>query len=252
MSDAAGAESGTREGPINRTLSVLATICETGPQTLTSLSQHTGLTPPTLLRILRIMRDEGFVTQDDNRQWRATMKVWRLGCAVLHDQGYGVDVDRILRGLSAQLDETVVYATYADGWISYVAEAEPSRIVRTSVPIGGRFSPFETVTGRAILAELDAADVKEAWDRHRPKLKRAAVDADLAAIRDLGYAVGEGGDAWPGVWAAAHVVSDRTGPLGAVAVVYPASRKPADVEPVAAALRDAANRLVDVLGGRRR
>jgi DNA-binding IclR family transcriptional regulator len=248
----AATEDGTREGPINRTLNVLSTICETGPQTLTSLSQRTGLTPPTLLRILRIMREEGFVTQDDNRQWRATMTVWRLGSAVLQERGYGIDVDRVLRSLSSTLDETVVYATYADGWISYIAEAEPPRIVRTSVPIGGRFSPFDTVTGRVILADLDSMDVKDAWDRHRPKTKRATVDADLAEIRERGYAVGEGGGAWPGVWAAAHVVADRVGPLGAVAVVYPASRKPDDVRPVVAALGDAADRLVDVLGGRRR
>jgi DNA-binding IclR family transcriptional regulator len=238
------------EGPINRTLHVLSTLCETGPQTLTSLAQRTGLAPPTLLRILRIMREEGFATQEPDRRWRATLTVWRLGCAVVHERGFGAEVDRVLRELSAALDETVVYATYADGWISYLAEAEPPRIVRTAVPIGGRFSPFETVTGRAILARLDDDDLAEAVARHRAGGRRSGrVDADLAAVRAAGYATGEGGAAWPGVWAAAHAVVDRRGPLGAVAVVYPVSRRPDDLAPVVGALREAALRLGDVLGG---
>lgn len=237
------------EGPINRTLHVLTVLCETGAQTLTSLANRTGLSPPTVLRILRIMRDEDFVTQDANREWRATLTMWRLGCAVIHERGFGVEIDRVLRDLSAQLDETVVYAAYADGWISYVAESEPVRIVRTSVPIGGRFSPFDTVTGRAVLAALGEAELTALMDKHDVSSPARHVD-DLEQVRALGYAIGEGGRSWPGVWAAAHVVSGRAGQVaGAVAVVCPVSRTPSDIEAVVTTLRDAAGRIGAALGG---
>ncbi|MCL6581816.1 MAG: helix-turn-helix domain-containing protein [Firmicutes bacterium] len=43
------------EGSIARTLRVLRAVCEGGPQTLKALSEATDLTPPTVLRILRLM-----------------------------------------------------------------------------------------------------------------------------------------------------------------------------------------------------
>lgn len=241
------------DGAINRTLRVLAAVCEGGPQTLSGLSTVTGLTPPTLLRTLRLMRDEGFVVQDENRRWRATMLMWRLGCAVNESLGMNKMADRMLRQLAESVDETVVFAAFERGWLTYVAQVEPEKPVRTHIPLGGHYAALETVTGHAILAWLPLAEVEEIIaSQAQPKYTvqaRQTLYRELTEITRNGYASGTG-DRWPGVWGAAAPVFDHRGrPIGAIGVSVPKSGVPANGGTMAAEVVSAARHLTMELGG---
>jgi DNA-binding IclR family transcriptional regulator len=241
------------DGAINRTLRVLGAVCEEGPQTLTVLSARTGLTPPTLLRTLRLMRDEGYVTQDEDRKWRATMLMWRLGCAVKDSTGLNELAERTLASLVDETDETVVFAAFENGWLTYLAQAEPDKPVRAHIPLGGHYAALDTMTGHAVMAwlpkpEIDAivrAQAKPGFDtRARRELYR-----ELAETARRGYASGSG-DRWPGVWGAAAAVFDHRGvPIGAVGVSIPGKGEPERAETVSVAVLSAARRFTQQLGG---
>lgn len=241
------------DGSINRTLRVLTAVCEHGPATLSALAGITGLTPPTLLRTLRLMQDEGFALQDEDRKWHATMLVWRLGCAVNDSVGVHRTTERVLRDLVERIDETVVYAAFENGWLTYAGQAEPDKPIRTHIPLGGAYRALETQTGQAVLAFLPRAEVDALVDGHadRPYGSRArqALHRELLEVARRGYSTG-GGDRWPGVWGAAAPVFDRGGrPIGAVGVSVPATGVPDKAEAMVQEVTAAARRLTAELGG---
>ncbi|KAB2378933.1 IclR family transcriptional regulator [Actinomadura montaniterrae] len=241
------------DGAINRTLRVLATVCEAGPQTLTVLSAKTGLTPPTLLRTLRLMRDEGYVTQDEDRKWRATMQMWRLGCAVKDSTGLNELAGRTLGELVAEIEETVVFAAFENGWLTYLAQVEPDKPVRAHVPLGGHYAALDTTTGHAVMAWLPKAEIDAiVRTQARPEFDaraRRELYRELAEVAQRGVASGSG-DRWPGVWGAASAVFDHRGvPIGAVGVSIPGRGEPERAGAVSASVLQAARRFTQQLGG---
>ncbi|WP_122817824.1 IclR family transcriptional regulator [Nocardioides pantholopis] len=230
-------------GSINRTLRVLAAVCEYGPASLGDLATVTGLTPSTLLRTLRLIRDQGFARQDDDKRWRATLRPWQLGCAVNDSIGTPAQTDRVLRDLVQRVDETAVYAAYEDGWLTYSGRAVPDKRARAQVPLGGRYSALETRTGHAVLAflprgEVDRVLATQAAALHPLPARRAWYD-QLGVGARRGFAVGAGRH-WPGVWAAAAPVFDQRGrPVGAIGVAVPIAGPVAGPGKVAGAGRPA-------------
>lgn len=245
------------DGPINRTLRVLSVLCERGPSTLSELSVATGLTPSTLLRILRLMQCDGYAAQVEEKRWRATFRLWQLGCAVNDSVGLRALTDSVLRGLADSLDETVVYAAYDSGCLTYSATAVPEKPFRAHVRLGGRHGLLDTRTGRAVLANLSPAEVDRVLlaQPSGPPTRgdRQQVYRELVASAQRGYSAGFGGR-WPGLWAvAAPVFDDRSRPVGAVGVSVPASSDPHLEPPRAAEFAQhvvaAARELTAALGG---
>lgn len=231
-------------GTINRTLRILTVLCEQGTQTLADISEQLGLTPSTTLRFLRIMQDEGFAYQDENRRWQPTLATWRLGCAVVDGTGWNEAMDASLNRASSEINETVIYAMHEAGYVVYVATSEPNREVRTHVPLGSRHPLPDTLTGRTVLAFMDADEVDDIMGMHwggRWKGKaKAQLLEELATINERGFEVGAG-RRWEGLWAAAVPVFGRLGEaVGSIACVVPLGRQPDDPERVLEPLRAAA------------
>ncbi|MCT7293637.1 IclR family transcriptional regulator (plasmid) [Rhodococcus pyridinivorans] len=215
------------EGAIARTLRVLEVVCAKGPQSLKALSDDLDLAPPTLLRILRLMAEEGYVTQLPDRTWRGTMLVWSLGCAVNATVGVSTLSQEHTDTLTTELDETSVYAVYEQGAVTYAAHSEPAKPVRANVRLGRRHGLLSTTTGHAVLAWLDDARL-EAAVAEQPQ-SADPLDFDeasrlMARIRADGYVSGSGVK-WPDLWAAAAPVFDASGQVvGALGVSIPAAR----------------------------
>jgi len=244
------------DGAINRTLRVLVAVCEGGPQTLSGLSARTGLTPPTLLRTLRLMRDEGFVDQDRDRKWAATMLIWRLGLAVSKSTTPTAAADQTLAELTAAIAETSVYAVFEQGWLTYLSTAEPSKPVRTHIPLGGHYPALDTVTGHAVLAWMRKPDIEATISQLGDQLGSQLTARDtqalfrkLTAVATAGYATGTG-DRWPGIWgAAAPVFNQRGNPVGAIGVSVPSEEAPGNEAAITREVCAAARRLTQMLGG---
>lgn len=235
------------EGSVTRTLRMLVALCEHGPLTLNEIAGRTGLAPPTALRFLRLMRDEGFATQGDDRLWRATLVPWRLGCAVVDGDGWGALVDDALRAASRALDETVVYAGYDDGFTVYLAMVEPRRDVRTHVTLGARYPAPATITGRCMLAFQPDDEIARVLATHAAGGASArrvkALGAELLTIRGARSASGTG-DVWQGLWGAAVPVIGRDGNArGAVGTAIAGGLAPEHPARVVATLAAAAGSL---------
>ncbi len=236
------------DGPIVRTLRVLEALCLHGPQSLSELADRLELGAPTTLRFLRLMAGEGFVRQNDDRQWAATLTMWRLGAAVIEQGGWATAMNAQLQLACDELGETVVYASYEDGATVYLGSAEPRRDLRTHVALGRSQPASRTVTGRCVLAHLEPdaleATMAELWGKDWAGKKRKEFLAELDAIRADGFAVG-GSATWGDLWGAAVPVRTSSGVVrGAVGTVMVQGRQPDDAAPVIDALRRAASQLV--------
>lgn len=235
------------EGSVNRTLRVLSVLCEYGTQSLAELAERTRLSPPTALRFLRIMQDEGFAYQGADRLWRPTLMTWRLGSAIVDRDGWRVAVQEVLAQTAMELDETVVYAAYEDGSTVYVAMGEPSRDVRINVTLGRRYPADQTMTGRCMLAfqpveHIEAIMVRHWGDRWAGAERQTFLD-ELALIREQRMATGSG-EMWDGLWGAAVPIVDRDGwATGSIGTTLAAGRAPEDPSIVIRPLQFAADQL---------
>lgn len=238
------------DGPIARTLRVLEALCLHGPQTLSQLAERVELGSPTTLRFLRLMAEEGWVRQGQDRTWTATLKTWRLGAAVVDRQGRSTGLHSALQEACDRLSETIVYATYAEGETVYVASAEPERDLRTHVVLGSSNPAPTTATGRCVLAFLDAETVADTmrgqWGARWRGARRTEFLDELARIRASGFAIG-GGDEWGDLWGAAVPVCARSGDVTAsIGTVMPSGRRPDDIGDLIAVLRESADQVVAV------
>ncbi|MBD0736718.1 hypothetical protein BGM09_26755 [Streptomyces sp. CBMA29] len=235
---------------------MLTTLCEKGPLTLKDLSEETGLVPPTALRTLRLMADEGFVIQQPDRMWRATMVMWRLGCFVNASVGIASLASKYTDRLRHDLDETAVYALFDQGDVTYTAHSEPATPVRAHARMGSRHGLLNVATGHAVLAWLGHQEVESAVERARqegdsaPAVDLAELETLLASVRQQGYYSGAGRH-WPELWGVAAAVFDTAGaPIGALGVSIPMSRvEERGQDAIEAIVREAAS-MTDEMGGR--
>jgi DNA-binding IclR family transcriptional regulator len=236
-------DGGPRRGATARVLQVLVTLgAGQPPHSLADLAEATGLAKPTLLRLLRVLADEGFAAQDRDSRWRLTTLVFELGCSAVGIDHAMAEMRSALRSLAEVTGETVVYVVYDAGHTVYVETVESQHPVHTSVKLGNRVPALATATGRAMLAWLDAAERDRVLDAGAaaasttPEALRAALDE----TRTRGYAYNRDG-LWPGVWGVGAPVFDRFGEVvGAVGMSAPVDRLPDDLGPLASAVVDAA------------
>jgi DNA-binding IclR family transcriptional regulator len=124
--------------------------------------------------------------------------------------------------------------------------------------VGVRLPAHLTASGRAVLAQLPAAQVRALFperaafvDRHGVGPRSlGALRSLLAETRQRGYAVEEG-EVTPGFASVAAAVVDHNGhPVAGVAVTYPSDGTDG-VERVVAAVRRTADTLTERMGGTR-
>ncbi len=137
------------------TLEVLEFIGSTGgPVQLMTVVEATGKPKGTVHRILATLVNTGFLAQDPNTsQYSLTLKVWRLGAAVVGR----LDVVKVARPyleeLVAATDETVHLSMLDDsGGIVYISRVESPRSIRVQTRVGQLSPAWCTSTGRSILA----------------------------------------------------------------------------------------------------
>lgn len=236
-------EDAPRRGATARVLQVLTTLgAGQPPHSLADLAEATGLAKPTLLRLLRVLEDEGFAAQDRDSRWRLTTLVFELGCSAVGLDHAMAEIRSALRSLAEVTGETVVYVVYDAGYTVYVETVESQHPIHTSVKLGNRVPALATATGRAMLAWLDTAERDRVIDAGAAAAGTTpeALRAEIDETRTNGHAFNRDG-LWPGVWGLGAPVFDRFGQVvGAVGLSAPVDRLPDDVGPVANAVADAA------------
>ncbi|WP_392667346.1 IclR family transcriptional regulator [Streptomyces sp. LN785] len=182
-------------GPVDKAMEVLSALVETGaPHRLADLARRTGLTKPTVHRLLRSLANSGFAEPAEGGSYRAGPRLLGLAAAAL-DCGPGM---RLIRPVLADLrTRTGLLAHYAvrDGDAAVCLEvSEPAREYALELRPGSRAPLLASAPGLAMLAALPASETElalaaEEAGGHPLPVPADTLRAAIAAAAERGYAL---------------------------------------------------------------
>jgi IclR family acetate operon transcriptional repressor len=251
---AAGRAGGVQS--LERAFMLLETMADAGGViSLSQLAADAQLPLPTIHRLIRTLVDLGYVRQEASRQYSLGPRLIRLGETT--SRMVGRWSRPVMEGLAHQLGESVNLAMLDGDQVVYVGQVMASQnSMRMFTEVGRRVLPHSTGVGKAILAQMDPAEVRALVSRTGmpARTEHTITDpeelaAELERTRSRGYALDEG-EQEIGVRCVAVAVPGTPQPL-ALSVSGPLPRMTdAVVERAVAPLREAAERIGAEIGGR--
>jgi IclR family transcriptional regulator, acetate operon repressor len=183
---------------VDRTFELLELMADAGGEVaLSQLAESSSLPLPTIHRIMRTLVAGGYVRQQPSRRYALGPRLIRLGETA--GRTLGAWARPYLASLTEAVGETSNMAILDGDQVVYVAQVPSQHAMRMFTEVGRRVDVHCTAVGKAVLANLPAKDVDGLLARvgMRPQTERtitgsAAFHAELAAIRDQGYAVDDG------------------------------------------------------------
>lgn len=183
---------------LSKGLAILRLFTHESPVlSLTDIVNATRMTKSTAFRVLSTLEDEGYLVRDEARRYRPGVRVLELGFAALR----GLDTLHVARPHLEQLArdtaETVSLAVLDGEEIVYVDRVRNRAIVGLLFDIGSRAPAHCTGLGKALLAELEDADLATMFDQPLTRYTEFTItDADelredLELVRDRGYALND-------------------------------------------------------------
>lgn len=163
------------------------------PQRLGELTERTGLTKPTVHRLLGVLADSGWAVQREGGFYELGPRARALGHA---DAEWGDGVESAIHALAAATNQTVHVAVLADGEVLYTHKASAPEAFIMRSRVGARMPAHSTAVGKVMLSTLPEARVVATLLARgmpaRTPLTHTDVDAllaELAEIRNAGYAL---------------------------------------------------------------
>lgn len=198
---------------------------------LSDLAGVLDMNKSTLLRLLAPLCETRLIEQDsDTGRYRLGWRTAQLGQTYLERLDLRTAAHDVLHGLMTTTGETIHLVIADLPEVVYVDKADTPQPVRMHARIGSRQPAYCTGVGKAMLAHADEATVRSVIDRGLPRrtpntlTTGPALLADLAVIRDRGYAVDEIENEAE-IRCVAAAVFDHTGTAGcALSVSGPATR----------------------------
>lgn len=178
-----------------RALEVLAD----GPKTLREIAEGLELPRQTAYRIVHTLCVTGWAARNEaDDTYRLLTTVWSIGARAREAFDPREQWSHAVTQLAADTGETALVAVYEKGAAIYVARCEGWQPVRTYTKLGARSPAYCVATGKVLLsyqppAELDrvAAEGFKPFTPHTIT-SSAALAAQLAVVRDQGYATNFG------------------------------------------------------------
>jgi DNA-binding IclR family transcriptional regulator len=227
------------------------------PVPLEHVMRACDLPRSTAYHLMAAMAEEGFVTHlADERRFGLGVAAFEVGSGYARQAPLQRLARRPLATLADRVGESAHLAVPHGRDVLYVIEERAPGRPPLITDVGVRLPAHLTASGRAILAELPAAQVRALYPGKDAFVARtevgpttpAALRTILSETRQRGYAV-ENGEVTAGLASIAVPVLDHNGlPLAGVAVTYPVDGG-ADVDAIAAAVRTTAQTLSRRVGG---
>jgi DNA-binding IclR family transcriptional regulator len=201
--------------------------------TLVDLARRVSLPKPTTYRIASTLVTAGYMAQGEDGRYGLGPRLMELGAVV----GQSLDVVRAcapaVDAIADATGETVIVAEpdWESGDIMIVARRDSAHALSILSPVGRRSPIPPGALGKALLSGLPEDARREMLSRLRLKkltpkthTSRKELLAELAAAREVGFALEqeEFTDGVSGV--AVAVLFDGSRPLAAIGVVGPSSR----------------------------
>lgn len=189
-------------GTVQRVVEVLRHLAERGDTTIKDLSAAIGLVPSTCHRMLDLLVKEGLAEQaGERRGYHLGPEFFRLAALVNTRQDIRSLARPFLQQVVDACDETCVLCLYvpADRNMIFAEKIDSSQLLRYQLKLNSPMPVLWGASGRAILAHLPREDRRRIYDEaedapasgeKRPPIKE--LEAELAVIRDHGYAVSHG------------------------------------------------------------
>jgi IclR family transcriptional regulator, acetate operon repressor len=209
-----------------RALAVLTMFDETRAELgVSEMAAALGVHKSTASRLAAALERSGLLTRC-GRRYRLGLEAIRLGMLALRSFDLVSAMQPTMEKLARQTGETINLAVPRGTGILNVAEIPSTFILGCAGGwIGRRTSPHAVANGKVLMAHR-AIPVPRQLDRHtdRTITTPAALEAELASVRDLGYATAIG-ELEDGLVAVAAPVFDGAGScIAAISISGPAFR----------------------------
>jgi IclR family transcriptional regulator, KDG regulon repressor len=225
------------------------------PVGVTELAKRQGIDKSTAHRLLGILVSSGFVEQDPStRLYRPSSKVIWLGSHLLARFDVRNHATPYLRDLAQKTGFASHLVVLAQGRALYVGQERSPSTITVDIPIGGVAPPTCTAVGKALLADLEAEELRPYLERLEPHTAKTIVEpeqlqTDLTLTRERGFAIDDE-EFHIGVRCVAAPIRDSAGRANAaIGVSGPAADLDAERLPrVAAAVRQVAEAISARMG----
>lgn len=224
-----------------------------GPHRLTDVMAAAAVPKSSTFRILAALIEQGFVRSEGESRYGAGPRLRALSAQV--SGGEPADIEQILRDLQQATGQAVHLALHSGETITYIRKLESDQPFRTASRVGMRMPLHTTAIGKSILAQLPPTEVRElvsaaGLPRRTPNTLTTpeALDAELARVRDQGFALDDEENEPTIRCLGAAIVGPTGRPVGGVSittVTFLVSRE--EIEAYAPALHAATQALAPLL-----
>ena len=218
-------------GVLIKSMNLLVCLAE-APLTVVELSEKTGISKPTIYRILHTLDTGGFVVRDTgSRRYILGPALIALGRAT-RNSGELIRYTRpTLIELSKKYNETVNLGVLSHGKVIYLSTLESRQQLRDTVPMTIESNARTTALGKAILSAMDEeAALKIISSMYSEKSRQSSGFTEsefieyIRLIRTQGFAIDNEDDAVGFRCVAAPILNLSGDPIAAISISAPTSR----------------------------
>ncbi|GAA1690992.1 IclR family transcriptional regulator [Fodinicola feengrottensis] len=218
------AASASADGAALRALRILEAVATgVGPHRLGHIAAETGVSKPSVHRILAQLGEAGFVSADGFGRYAPGPRSYALAARL--SGAHGVGAESILRQFQSDVDNTVHVGLRSGNQAVYVNKIEGNQPYRMASHVGMQLPLHSTAIGKAILAYLPASERAQLLAEVGMPARTPAtltdldkLEANLAEVRDRGYAVDDEENE-PTIRCVAAALLDRQGrPIGGLSI----------------------------------
>jgi IclR family acetate operon transcriptional repressor len=242
---------------LDRALEVLDTLALSNGLSLTEIATRLDQSPATMYRVLSTLEAREFVEIEPITQaWHIGPMAFRLGSAFLRRSSVAERSRPAMRELMAATGETSNLGIQRQGDVMFIGQVETHESIRAFFP-PGTLSPMPASgIGKALLSRL-GDDALDRFLKTYPMLRFTektitdadALKAELARIRDLGYAFDDEEKTLGMRCVAAPILNIYGEAVAGLSVSGPTLRMPSDkIEALGALVKDAADKVSRGLG----
>ncbi|TVQ38046.1 MAG: MarR family transcriptional regulator [Geminicoccaceae bacterium] len=256
----AGEDKSGQVQSLTRALALLEAVAESHDGlTLSDLAELTGLPPSTAHRLLTTLEATRFVRFEPSQGlWQVGIQAFVVGNAFVRTRDVTAIARPHMRRLRDECGETVNLYLEDAGEVVCMTQVESRQLMRAIARPGGRVRMHVSGAGKAILAHLDENRLRAILLQHG--LKRytaqsidspAKLRAELARIRERGYAIDDEENAVGLRCVAAPILDEHGLPVAAISLSGPTARLgDDDVRRFGRSVRAAARDITLHYGGR--
>lgn len=198
------------------------------------LADHLGLATSTVYEYMSTLEYKGFVTKEDE-EYQLSFRFLTYGGYVRDNEPLYNVSRKWIRELSEEIDELIAMSVEENGKRIAILVENDRYNLRNRHPLGKEFNLHTSAAGKAILAELNDARIRDIIDDHglteqteNTIVEEEALFKEIDTIRDRGYALNleERREGWHAV--ASGITHPVSNTVGTISIAGPTNRLPQD------------------------